>query len=123
MYVSICATSGNSYPVRLVEPRNDTDRAPLRIAEVEVRELTIVNGVAGLSSSSPTQVGIGLFAAYDAAPERNLPHVGLATVNASYWPVPRVAISPGAGASASATLPIPSFVDRSSGMKLLRIVL
>ena len=55
----------------------------------------------------------GYFAVATASPATNSPAVGTGTVNLSYAPVPP-AFTAAAGAVASATLPIPRFIDTST---------
>jgi len=75
------------------------------------------------SSTNPGTFDFGIWQQFTATPGANSPPVGQATINMSFAPTPPVAFSASAGASASATLPIPRFADTSASTNIFSIVL
>src|SRR5205807_684440 len=82
-------------------------------------QVPIVNGTGSavweVTAANPLvsqTYNFGYFAVATASPATNSPAVGTGTVNLSYAPVPP-AFTAAAGAVASASLPIPRFIDTS----------
>jgi hypothetical protein len=96
-----------------------------------VRELNIKQGSARVVWEVAVQgwprsvsfVEVAVFAAYEANPSQNRPRLGVTTVNGSFSPTPP-AFAASAGASFSASLPIPRFIPSwEAATGLFRIVL
>jgi uncharacterized repeat protein (TIGR01451 family) len=94
----------------------------------QLAEIPVVNGTATavweVVNTNPTgteAIDFGVWQQFTANPGANSPPPGIATVNLSYGPTPPDAFSPGAGATASSTLPLPRFADASSPVNLLAV--